>query len=133
MNAKRAVAFGFGTPVRLKAWKNRAREPREELIKRDAIPTAPAAHVSGETQEVNIIHPPSVSYVDNQPVYLSSKHSWKRHTHSDKQAVHHAHAQVRIHTHAHVRAPYGNDCGARMCAKWGSVENSLHTWRTACL
>lgn len=90
--------------MRLKAWKNRAREPREELIKRNAIPTAPAAHVSRETQEVNIIHPPSVSSVDNQPVYLSSKHSWKRHTHSDKQAVHHAHAQVRKHARTRTRA-----------------------------
>lgn len=84
--------------MRLKASENRVREPREELIKPDAITTAPAAHVSGGTREVNIIHPPAVSSVDNQPVYLSSKHSWKRHTHSDKQAVHHAYAQARAHT-----------------------------------
>lgn len=106
--------------MRLKAWKNRAREPREELIKRDAIPTAPAAHVSGETQEVNIIHPPSVSSVDNQPVYLSSKHSWKRHTHSDKQAVHHTHTRKFAYTHTHTSARHMEMIVVRECVQNGA-------------
>lgn len=53
-------------------------------------------HLGETTQEVNIIHPPPVSSVHNQPVYLSSKHSWKLHTHGDKQAVHHT--RTRTHT-----------------------------------